>query len=76
MSKYTDFINFAGDRNYERDFWDAMRGKAGARERLSDNARDYDTGTYRLPEPDEKKLQVALKEKKHLSSARHCHLCL
>lgn len=36
MSNYTDFINFTGDRNYERNFWDAMRGKSGAKERLSD----------------------------------------
>jgi len=53
------FTNMVGDIGYEKEFWNACRGKKGAEIRL-ESGRDRSTGTYALPNTTQGKLAKEL----------------
>lgn len=70
MSNFRESMIMTGQPEYEKHFWNAMRGDNAAYDKL-DMGRMANIGTYLLPTAASKKCMAELEEGKHLQT--DCH---
>ena len=61
MSTYTERLPYTGSPEYDKHFWNAMRGNNGSYAELS-KARNIETGTYPMPNNANNKYMAALEK--------------
>ena len=61
MITYTERLPFTGSPEYDKHFWNAMRGNDGSYAELS-KGRNMETGTYAMPNSTNNKYMVALEK--------------
>lgn len=62
MITYTERLPYTGSPEYDKHFWNAMRGNNGSYAELS-KARNIETGTYAMPNTANNKYMAALQKK-------------
>ncbi len=61
MSTYTERLPYTGSPEYDKHFWNAMRGNESSYAELS-KGRNIETGTYAIPNSSESKYMAALEK--------------
>lgn len=61
MSTYTERLSYTGSPEYDKHFWNAMRGNAGSFDQIA-NGRSTGTGLYAMPNSAQNKYMAALEK--------------
>ena len=61
MSTYTERLSYTGSPEYDKHFWNAMRGNAGSFDQIA-NGRSTGTGLYAMPNGAQNKYMAALEK--------------
>ena len=62
MSTYTERLSDTGSPEYDKHFWNAMRGNIGSFDQIA-NGRSTGTGLYAMPNSAQNKYMAALRRK-------------